>query len=515
MGDFNCNLASPLPDISTVLLTNIVDIYNLHQLIDSPTHITHTSTTLIDVIFTNCQNNIVSAGVSHVSVSDHSLICVFRKISINSPKGHSTLTYRKFSNFDTARFRYDILTQDWDRVNSYDDPNKVGHLEKSIFQCVDKHAPLRTKCIRASKSPWITPQSKKRMHYKDVLKVKAIRSGNACDWMIFKKCHNAVNSEIKQAKEKFFKNALCENEGNSHMTWRIINELTSRKIHSSSVKEIKLDNSSISDPLELSSAFNDHFSSIGQKLINAIQQKGDTLSYLDYVKETEHRFELKNTDCSTVFSLLSKLCKSKATGLNKIWARLLRECADLVASSLCAIFNKSIVSGVFPTECKSTKVIPLFKQGECSDLNNYCPISIIPVVAKVSERIEYLTENNLISCNQSRFRSLHSTATALLEATDTWAFNIDKGNVNAVIFLHLKRAFDTSNHSILLSKLKAYGVRSNSSNWFKSYLDNRTQKCFVNGSLSNSQPLTCGSPQGTILGPLLFTLYINDHSIQI
>ena len=151
-----------------------------------------------------------------------------------------------------------------------------------------------------------------------------------------------------------------------------------------------------------------------------------------------------------------------------------------------------------------------------SNLNNYRPISIIPVVAKVFERIvynqfyEYLTVNNLISCNQSGFRSLHSTATALLEATDNWAFNIDKGNVNAVIFLDLKKAFDTVDHSILLSKLKAYGVGSNSFNWFKSYLDNRMQKCFVNGSLSDSQPLICGIPQGTILGPLLFLLYIND-----
>ena len=141
-------------------------------------------------------------------------------------------------------------------------------------------------------------------------------------------------------------------------------------------------------------------------------------------------------------------------------------------------------------------------------------------MAKVFERIvynqfyEYFTENNLISCNQSGFRSLHSTATALLEVTDNWAFNIDKGNVNAVIFLDLKKVFDTVDHSILLSKLKAYAVGSNPSNWFKSseYFDKCAQKCFVNGSLSDSQPLTCGISQGTILGPLLFILYINDLS---
>ena len=180
---------------------------------------------------------------------------------------------------------------------------------------------------------------------------------------------------------------------------------------------------------------------------------------------------LKPLTVQKFFSLLSKLCKSKATGPDRISARLLREYADLVASSVCAIFNRSIVSGVFPTEWKSTKVIPLFKQGEHSDLNNYRPISIIPVMAKVFERIvynqfyEYLTENYLISCNQSGFRSHHSTATASLEATDNWAFNIDKGNVIAVIFFYLKKAFDIVDHSILLSKLKAYDVGSNSANW--------------------------------------------------
>ena len=119
-------------------------------------------------------------------------------------------------------------------------------------------------------------------------------------------------------------------------------------------------------------------------------------------------------------------------------------------------------------------------------------------------------DNNILSSYQSGFRSLHSTVTSLLEATDDWAYNIDQGNVNAVLFLDLKKAFDTVDHSILISKLAVYGIGGASIEWLKSYLSERNQKCFLNGSLSNNCVLSCGIPQGTILGPLLFLLYIND-----
>ena len=122
----------------------------------------------------------------------------------------------------------------------------------------------------------------------------------------------------------------------------------------------------------------------------------------------------------------------------------------------------------------------------------------------------YLEEHNIICKYQSGSRAIHSTVTALLEATDTWTSNIDRGKINAVVFLDLKKAFDTVDHEILLSKLSNYGIYGNAHQWFKSYLENRTQMCSINGSLSQSCLLSCGVPQGTILGPLLFLLYIND-----
>ena len=140
----------------------------------------------------------------------------------------------------------------------------------------------------------------------------------------------------------------------------------------------------------------------------------------------------------------------------------------------------------------------------------YRPISAISVIAKVFERIVYdqlynfLTNEDIISNHQSSFLSLHSTVTALLEATDNWPFNIDRGNVNAVVFLDLKTAFDTVDHDILLSKMNLYGIQGTALDWFKSYLTNHTQRCLVNGSLSRICSLKCGVPQGTILGPFYF-----------
>ena len=161
-------------------------------------------------------------------------------------------------------------------------------------------------------------------------------------------------------------------------------------------------------------------------------------------------------------------------------------------------------------------VLPIFKSGDKDDIGNYRPISIISAISKVFGRLvhdqfyTYLSSNQLIIPYQSGFRSTFSTLTSLLESTNDWCVNIDRGLLNGVVFIDLRKAFDTIDYDILLSKLSAYGVDELALTWFRSYLTNRRQKCFVNGQFSRISTTTRGVPQGSIIGPLLFLVYIND-----
>ena len=220
--------------------------------------------------------------------------------------------------------------------------------------------------------------------------------------------------------------------------------------------------------------------------------------------------------CSAkVLELFLNLSDRKATGLDNICSKLLKIAAPVIATFITDLFNCSISTGVFPDEWKLARLVPVFKKGIRSDVNNYRPISIIPIIAKVFEKAiynqfyKYLADNSMLSTRQSGFRKLHNTMTTLLKSINEWRLNIDKGQINGV-FIDLKKTFDTVDHSILIDKLRRYGLNEQILNFFTSDLENRSQRCFVNGHLSQKVSVRCGFPQGSILGPPLFLVFIND-----
>ena len=269
----------------------------------------------------------------------------------------------------------------------------------------------------------------------------------------------------------------------------------------------------VKEPLEVANAFNDFFTSVGATLAKKFQDVPRTIS-----TRSENRFKFQPVSAEAVCKQLRGLKTYKAHGVDGIPARLLKVAARELALPIATIFNYSLSTGTIPAEWKQARVTPIFKEGNKQDTSNYRPISVLPLCMKVFERLvhnqfhTHITTNNLLNHHQSGFRPKHSTTTALIDVTDHLYNQSQNGLIIGAIFLDLKKAFDTVNPVILQEKLRAIGVHGTELQWFDNYFTNRTQVVSANGAVSTTQPISCGVPQGSILGPLLFTLYVNDLS---
>ena len=213
---------------------------------------------------------------------------------------------------------------------------------------------------------------------------------------------------------------------------------------------------------------------------------------------------------------MAKNKTSKGFGNDNISSYFLNLALPIISKSFTCLFNRSISQWKFPASWKIARVTPIFKDGDKSAKENYRPISVLPVISRLFDKIiynqlyKYLNSHGFLSSNQSGFRALHSTLTALLKNTDDWYNGIDLGKFVGTVFVDLKKAFDTVDHNILLQKLNHSGVQGLDLKWFESYLSNRKQFTRIDGIDSSIQKINIGVSQGSCLGPLLFLVYIND-----
>ena len=506
VGDVNCDILSTSVSNMTRRYQDINNTYGLVHINKTiPTRVTHVSTTLVDHMITNCPSKVKKFGVIHNGMSDHSISYLQWNCEATSPP--RLISFRNCKNLDPDKFRDDVRGQDWSKLAECQTIDEaVSTWQNLLLRVVNKHMPIRCKRIRDRDSPWMKSDIYKLMRKRDKIKKKACKLKDEKLMCVYRKLRNKVSSEIAKAKKKYYSDKLAECN-NSKNTWKTLKSIIPDKKGDSSIA-VNSDNT-----LKTADSFNNFFASVGSDLAKNIPNVPSAHENLNRIDDS---FEFTPVNESDVLDILRNLRNTKSVGLDGISVFVLKLCAHEITPSINYLINLSLKSGKFPKQWKIAKIIPIHKNGDKDTPSNFRPISLLPCVSKILERIvqrqivSYLHKHNILSSAQSGFRTKHSTITTLIKVTDDWFHAIDKKEFTGAVFVDLKKAFDTVDWDILLKKLRDIGINGTALSWMESYLTNRVCRTLVNSELSSESSITCGVPQGSLLGPLFFIIYIND-----
>ena len=517
MGDYNINIMNWEEHIPTQEFVDLLSSHGHLPYITKPTRVTKTSATLIDNIFSNDLENVEysHSGILYTDISDH--FPVFYIDYSCSIEDEDTVVHRRvYSQENIDAFITKLSNKVWNDLLVCDDVETAYSLFMDNFiEMYNDSFPLKAfKKGYKTKKIWLSEGMKRSIKRKNKLFKRFKRSGKLEHEEQYKSYRNRLNKILSNAQRAYYEKILEENKGNLRKSWQILKDIINRKKQSKTCTRFLVDNSITTDKDKIAQGFNKFYINVGPNLASKIPK--DNRSPTFYIKQ-------KITDAMLVTSVdeneveeIVKSLKDGSAGWDAISSHIVKKTYDKFLLPLTHIMNLSICSGIFPSQMKIARVIPLFKSGDSTLFSNYRPVSVLPLFSKILERLMYkrllafVNKHNLLYRNQFGFRANHSPNLALILLMDKISGALERGDYVLGLFLDFSKAFDTVNHEILFEKLSAYGVVGTSLDWFKSYLYRRKQYVEYNGSKSDMDIISCGVPQGSILGPLLFLIYIND-----
>ncbi len=520
IGDINVNVSKHTP------FTACLEINGLQNIIDQPTCFKG-KPSIIDLFITNKPKRFYKCICTDVGLSDfHSLVCVSSRFIVSKRKSR-TILYRSFKKFNEDNYINDLMKSPYDLINMDDDIDVIYKKWYTItMNVVNNHAPMKQRTITGYKSPFMNGNLRRAINVKKMLKRKYYLKRTIGRWDKFKTQRNLVTKLRKQSKGHYLQKE-CSKDYTSNF-WKVIKPMLSNKGGSKDDNIILLINDKVvNSQADICSLFNNYFVHVADNIgINDMLMDSDTIhscmsshrthpsiNLIDRLAITSE-FQFVSVDEFEIYVLLRKLNVKKATGFDNLPSKLLKLSAEVLCKSISSIINCSIDTSKFPSEFKKADICPVPKHGNATDIANYRPISILPNISKIFERVyvRQLSEyfEDIFDPRLSGFRTGHSCETVLIRMNETIRIALDEGKIVCAVLMDLSKAFDCIPHKLLLAKFRSYGVSINACTLLLSYFLNRKQRVKLGLQSSDWDNIIKGSAQGSIFGPFCYNVFIND-----